>query len=55
MNIHLITCATISVFVQGIDGARVEHVLDMAYITANKNTVPGDKSAMKPSGLRLGT
>lgn len=39
---------------KGIDGARVEHVLDMAYITANKNTVPGDKSAMKPSGLRLG-
>jgi len=37
-----------------IDGARVEFVLDQASITANKNTVPGDKSAMKPSGLRLG-
>ena len=36
------------------DGARVEKVLDLAHITANKNTVPGDKSAMKPSGLRLG-
>lgn len=39
---------------KGIDGARVEHVLDKAAITVNKNTVPGDKSAMKPSGLRLG-
>lgn len=32
----------------------MEYVLDLACITANKNTVPGDKSAMKPSGLRLG-
>jgi len=39
---------------KGIDGAPVEHILDLAHITANKNTVPGDKSAMKPSGLRLG-
>ncbi|XP_047136385.1 serine hydroxymethyltransferase, mitochondrial isoform X1 [Hydra vulgaris] len=39
---------------KGIDGSRVEFVLDQASITANKNTVPGDKSAMKPSGLRLG-
>lgn len=39
---------------QGIDGARVEKVLEMASITANKNTCPGDKSALKPGGLRLG-
>jgi len=39
---------------KGIDGARAEYILDMVHITANKNTVPGDKSAMKPSGLRLG-
>lgn len=39
---------------KGIDGARVEFILDQASITANKNTVPGDVSAMKPSGLRLG-
>jgi len=39
---------------KGIDGARTEYVLDLVHITANKNTVPGDKSAMKPSGLRLG-
>lgn len=39
---------------KGIDGARAEYILDLVHITANKNTVPGDKSAMKPSGLRLG-
>ncbi|KAI9107899.1 hypothetical protein K1719_021235 [Acacia pycnantha] len=30
----------------GIDGARVEKILDMASITLNKNSVPGDKSAL---------
>ena len=25
------------------------------HIATNKNTIPGDKSAMNPSGLRLGT
>lgn len=39
---------------KGIDGARTEYILDLVHITTNKNTVPGDKSAMKPSGLRLG-
>ncbi|SCV00289.1 LANO_0F06128g1_1 [Lachancea nothofagi CBS 11611] len=39
----------------GIDGARLETVLEKINIAANKNTVPGDKSALFPSGLRLGT
>nr|CAG8467022.1 10659_t:CDS:2 [Entrophospora candida] len=38
-----------------IDGARVERVLELANIAANKNTVPGDKSAMTPGGIRVGT
>ena len=38
-----------------IDGARVERVLELVGVAANKNTVPGDKSAMKPGGLRMGT
>lgn len=38
----------------GIDGARAERVLELASITANKNTCPGDKSALTPGGLRLG-
>ncbi|KAG7895353.1 hypothetical protein KL925_000063 [Ogataea polymorpha] len=40
---------------KGIDGARVEAVLERANIAANKNTVPGDISALFPSGLRVGT
>ena len=39
---------------KGIDGARVEKVLDLMSITVNKNSVPGDKSALVPGGLRLG-
>ncbi|MCO5614573.1 hypothetical protein L7F22_068856 [Adiantum nelumboides] len=39
----------------GIDGARVEKVLDLASITLNKNSVPGDKSAVVPGGIRIGT
>jgi len=38
-----------------IDGARVERVLELVSIAGNKNTVPGDKSALVPGGLRLGT
>ncbi|PAA51960.1 hypothetical protein BOX15_Mlig000733g5, partial [Macrostomum lignano] len=40
---------------QGVEGARVEKSLDLVGITANKNTCPGDRSALRPSGLRLGT
>ncbi len=40
---------------QSVDGARVERVLELVGVASNKNTVPGDKSAMVPGGLRLGT
>ena len=39
----------------GVDGARVQSVLDLACITVNKNSVPGDKSAIIPGGVRIGT
>lgn len=39
----------------GIDGARVERILELVGVASNKNTVPGDVSAMKPGGLRMGT
>ncbi|KAL3236624.1 glycine hydroxymethyltransferase SHM1 [Nakaseomyces bracarensis] len=39
----------------GIDGARLETMLEKINIAANKNTIPGDKSALFPSGLRVGT
>ncbi|KAK8206717.1 Cytochrome B translational activator protein cbs2 [Zalaria obscura] len=40
---------------KSVDGARVERILELVGVAANKNTVPGDKSAMKPGGIRLGT
>jgi len=39
---------------KGLDGARVERVCELSNITVNKNTCPGDKSALNPGGLRLG-
>ncbi|ETW05205.1 hypothetical protein H310_04194 [Aphanomyces invadans] len=39
---------------KGIDGARVEFLLEEVNIVINKNTVPGDKSALVPGGMRLG-
>ncbi|GAA0161401.1 methyltransferase [Lithospermum erythrorhizon] len=40
---------------KGIDGSRVEKVMELLHIAANKNTVPGDVSAMVPGGIRMGT
>ena len=40
---------------RNIDGARVERVLELVGVASNKNTVPGDISAMKPGGLRMGS
>ena len=37
-----------------LDGARVEAVLEQANIACNKNTTPGDKSALTPMGIRIG-
>ena len=40
---------------KGIDGARVERVLELACMATNKNTIPGDTSALMPGGIRMGT
>jgi glycine hydroxymethyltransferase len=40
---------------KGVDGSRVERVMELAHIAANKNTVPGDVSALVPGGIRMGT
>jgi glycine hydroxymethyltransferase len=37
------------------DGSKLETVLEQIQIAANKNTIPGDTSALKPHGLRIGT
>jgi len=39
---------------RGIDGARVERILELACIASNKNTIPGDTSALTPGGIRMG-
>lgn len=39
----------------GLNGSRAEKVLEEISIACNKNTVPGDKSAFNPGGIRLGT
>uniref|UniRef100_A0A8U7N3X5 Serine hydroxymethyltransferase n=1 Tax=Corvus moneduloides TaxID=1196302 RepID=A0A8U7N3X5_CORMO len=40
---------------RGTDGGRAERVLELCSIACNKNTCPGDVSALRPSGLRFGT
>ena len=37
-----------------LDGARLEAVLEQINIACNKNSVPGDKSALTPGGIRIG-
>lgn len=37
-----------------LTGAKAEFILEEINIACNKNTVPGDKSALNPSGIRLG-
>ena len=57
-NTHLtnLDCTT----VKGADGAalsgdQLARILDIAGLVVNRNTIPGDKSAVSPSGIRMGT
>ena len=36
-------------------GAKGEFILEAVGISCNKNTIPGEKSALNLSGIRLGT
>jgi glycine hydroxymethyltransferase len=40
---------------KNISGSRAEKILEYVGIYINKNTVPGDVSALNPSGIRIGT
>lgn len=56
-NTHLMNLDTKSV--KGEDGAVLSgdlaaRLLDIAGITTNRNTIPGDKSALRPTGVRMG-
>jgi glycine hydroxymethyltransferase len=39
----------------GLVGSKAEKVLEEISIAVNKNACPGDKSALNPSGIRIGT
>ena len=38
-----------------IDGARAEWLMQNVNISLNKNMIPGDKSALIPNGIRVGS
>mmetsp|Transcript_8574 Transcript_8574/g.24200 ORF Transcript_8574/g.24200 Transcript_8574/m.24200 type:complete len:461 (-) Transcript_8574:36-1418(-) len=40
---------------QGLTGSKVEEVCNACHLYVNKNTVPGDKSALSPGGVRIGS
>jgi glycine hydroxymethyltransferase len=57
-NTHLMNLSCSSVV--GSDGTTLSgdmasRILDIAGIVVNRNTIPGDKNAIDPSGIRMGT
>lgn len=40
---------------KGISGGKAEKILEYVGISVNKNTIPGDTSALNPNGIRIGT
>jgi len=40
---------------RGLTGSKMEKICDALHITVNKNTIVGDKSAVTPGGVRIGT
>merc|ERR1712088_1272247 len=49
---HIILC---DLSPKKLSGSKSERILELVGISVNKNTVPGDKSALNPSGVRFGT
>jgi glycine hydroxymethyltransferase len=57
-NTHLMNLDTSSVVGPdgtGLSGDQAARILDIAGIVVNRNTIPGDRSAVDPSGIRMGT
>jgi len=40
---------------KNVNGAKVERILELVNVALNKNTVPGDVSALNPGGIRMGS
>lgn len=43
------------ILLQGVTGSKMELLCDHVCISLNKNAVYGDRSALSPGGVRLGT
>lgn len=57
-NTHLMNLAcntVVGVDGTGLSGDMASRILDLAGIVVNRNTIPGDESAVDPSGIRMGT
>jgi glycine hydroxymethyltransferase len=54
---HLLLLDTKSVRVgdETLSGDLAARILDVAGIVVNRNTIPGDKGALNPTGIRMGT
>jgi glycine hydroxymethyltransferase len=57
-NTHMLVVdcrATVGADGTKLSGDMAARLLDLVGITCNRNTIPGDDSAARPSGIRLGT
>jgi glycine hydroxymethyltransferase len=57
-NTHLMNLACSTIVGEdgtGLSGDMASRILDIAGIVVNRNTIPGDKNASDPSGIRMGT
>lgn len=48
-------CHMVVIVLDGVGGAEVERVCELANISVNRNCVVNDKSPLRPSGIRIGT
>ncbi len=57
-NTHLVNVDCTSVVGEDgtkLSGDQASRILDIIGVVVNRNTIPGDKNSMDPSGIRLGT
>jgi glycine hydroxymethyltransferase len=57
-NTHLVNVDCTSIVGEDgtkLSGDQASRILDLVGIVVNRNTIPGDKNSLDPSGIRLGT